>query len=137
MDDILDLLPVISSKNGDELGKPLMNDIKTGLTTSSLLFSMAEGKENKEHSILANELKVLAKRKYKKIGDVDRAHEILGMTNGIRNSYILALEHLNSSFHILDQIPTGTEGGERSEIYMQLLKSYTYSVIPKLFLDQI
>lgn len=78
IDDVLDF----TSSSG-ELGKPNLNDIKSGVVTAPVLFAA------EEHS----ELVEMIQRKFKGDGDVARANELVFDSRGIQRTRNMADEH--------------------------------------------
>ena len=78
IDDVLDF----TSSSG-ELGKPNLNDIKSGVVTAPVLFAAEEHPELVE----------MIQRKFKGDGDVARANELVFDSRGIQRTRNMADEH--------------------------------------------
>ena len=78
IDDVLDF----TSSSG-ELGKPNLNDIKSGVVTAPVLYAA------EEHPELID----MIQRKFKADGDVSRANELVFASNGIERTRDMAEEH--------------------------------------------
>lgn len=78
IDDVLDF----TSSSG-ELGKPNLNDIKSGVVTAPMLFAAEEHPELIE----------MIQRKFKGEGDVARATELVFDSQGIERTRQMAADH--------------------------------------------
>lgn len=78
IDDVLDF----TSSSG-ELGKPNLNDIKSGVVTAPVLYAAEEHPELIE----------MIQRKFKGDGDVTRANELVFDSKGIERTRSMADEH--------------------------------------------
>nr|QKY15110.1 geranylgeranyl pyrophosphate synthase (GGPPS2) [Polytomella parva] len=90
VDDILDL--TVSSSM---LGKPALNDMKSGLATAPVLFAMEEKPE----------LKPLILRRFKQEGDIAKAMELVEATQGIQRAKDLAAEHCHKAAAAIGFLP--------------------------------
>ena len=77
IDDVLDF-----TSGSSELGKPNLNDIKSGVITAPVLFAAEEHPE----------LNDMIQRKFKHDGDVSRANELVFNSNGIERTRQMAQE---------------------------------------------
>ena len=77
IDDVLDF-----TSGSSELGKPNLNDIKSGVITAPVLFAAEEHPE----------LNDMIQRKFKHDGDVSRANELVFHSNGIERTRQMAQE---------------------------------------------
>jgi geranylgeranyl pyrophosphate synthase len=110
-DDVLDF-----TKNLKQLGKPSLNDLKSGLTTAPVLFAMNESQ--------GQQLKTLAQRKYAKNGDIETTFEIIKESNGILKSSALALRHLEQAFYYLRSFSNSKNNTKK---YLQALSLKSYN----------
>ena len=78
IDDVLDF----TSSSG-ELGKPNLNDIKSGVVTAPVLFAAEEHPELVE----------MIQRKFKEDGDVARANDLVFDSRGVERTRDMADEH--------------------------------------------
>lgn len=78
IDDVLDF----TSSSG-QLGKPNLNDIKSGVITAPVLYAA------EEHPELID----MIQRKFKNEGDVSRANELVYNSDGIERTRQMAAEH--------------------------------------------
>ncbi|GMH32882.1 hypothetical protein BSKO_00716 [Bryopsis sp. KO-2023] len=78
VDDILDF-----TASSDVLGKPALNDLKSGLATAPVLLAMEEFPE----------LKPLIMRKFRDSGDVEEAVRLVEKSKGIQKARKLAEDH--------------------------------------------
>ncbi len=80
VDDMLDF-----TSSEAELGKPVLNDLKSGLTTAPTLFACDEYPK----------MLSLAARKYESSGDVEEAFEYVRKSNGLERTKDLAMQYSN------------------------------------------
>mmetsp|Transcript_1908 Transcript_1908/g.4222 ORF Transcript_1908/g.4222 Transcript_1908/m.4222 type:complete len:376 (+) Transcript_1908:1814-2941(+) len=101
IDDVLDFI-------GDaaELGKPMLNDMKSGIATGPVLFACKDNPELLE----------AVGRQFKGRNDIDLGYEC-AMKTGIVKTKHLALMHLQKALESLEHIPEG---------------SYSYSILTSL-----
>lgn len=78
IDDVLDF-----TSSSSELGKPNLNDIKSGVVTAPVLYAAEEHPELIE----------MIQRKFKADGDVRRANELVFASSGIERTRQMAEEH--------------------------------------------
>lgn len=78
IDDVLDF----TSSSG-QLGKPSLNDVKSGVITAPVLYAAEQHPE----------LKDMIQRKFKNDGDVSRAIELVFDSDGIQRTRDMAEEH--------------------------------------------
>ncbi|DBA66003.1 TPA: hypothetical protein ACH3X2_003014 [Trebouxia sp. C0005] len=78
IDDVLDF-----TSSSDELGKPNLNDIKSGVVTAPVLYAA------EQHPELID----MIQRKFKADGDVSRANELVFDSNGIERTREMAEKH--------------------------------------------
>lgn len=90
VDDILDL-----TASSSILGKPALNDIKSGLATVPVLFAAEEHPE----------LKAMILRKFKGQGDLGHAVELIGRSQGIPRARELALYHSTMAASMIRRLP--------------------------------
>ena len=82
VDDILDF-----EGKGDELGKPTLSDLGTGLATAPILFAAEEHQE----------LEDLIARKFSTPGDIEYAQQLLNSSHGIVRTKNLAIQYSNQA----------------------------------------
>ena len=89
-DDVLDYV-------GDSslLGKPTLGDLREGIATAPVLFAAEKFPE----------LHSLIKRRFKEIGDVERAAKLVFESDGIEMASNLANEHRNFALDALEELP--------------------------------
>ena len=89
-DDVLDYV-------GDSslLGKPTLGDLREGIATAPVLFAAEKFPE----------LHSLIKRRFKEIGDVERAAKLVFESDGIEMASNLANEHRNLALDALEELP--------------------------------
>ncbi|GFH15591.1 geranylgeranyl pyrophosphate synthase GGPPS2 [Haematococcus lacustris] len=90
VDDILDL-----TASSSILGKPALNDIKSGLATAPVLFA-AEQKP---------ELRPLILRKFKQEGDLSKAVQLIEASDGIQRAKDLARHHCDMAVGMVAAMP--------------------------------
>ncbi|KAL6761589.1 isoprenoid synthase domain-containing protein [Haematococcus lacustris] len=90
VDDILDL-----TASSSILGKPALNDIKSGLATAPVLFA-AEQKP---------ELRPLILRKFKQEGDLPKAVQLIEASDGIQRAKDLARHHCDMAVGMVAAMP--------------------------------
>ena len=78
VDDMLDF-----TSTSQQLGKPALNDLKSGVVTAPALFALAEHPE----------LEPLIRRNFRGEGDVERATEMIYDSQGLQRTRDLAAEH--------------------------------------------
>ena len=88
-DDILDI-----AGTNEAMGKPTGSDLKNGNLTSPLLFALNESPE----------LHRLIEREFQHKGDIEKALEIIKLTNGVEQAKDLAIEHAQASIQYLKQM---------------------------------
>ena len=93
VDDVLDFEGSLSS-----MGKPALSDLKAGISTAPVLFAAQSFPE----------LEALMDRKFKQDGDIDRAVELVGASDGIERTKQLARVHaelaMESALEMSDSI---------------------------------
>ena len=89
-DDVLDFI-------GSEslLGKPTLGDLKEGIATAPVLFAAEEFPELSE----------LIERRFKHSGDVQRAHDLVKKSAGIKRTQDLAREHCDMAISAIERLP--------------------------------
>lgn len=90
VDDILDY-----TEDSETLGKPALNDLRSGLTTAPVLFAAEEYPE----------LKPLICRKFKEEGDFEKAVELVEKSKGIEKSRAFAIEHAEKAADAIRALP--------------------------------
>ncbi|GMH36937.1 hypothetical protein BSKO_04810 [Bryopsis sp. KO-2023] len=90
IDDILDF-----TASSDVLGKPALNDVKSGLATAPVLLAMEEFPE----------LKPLIIRKFRDSGDVEEAVRLVEKSKGIQRARKLAEDHAKQALEALKSMP--------------------------------
>lgn len=99
VDDVLDFEGSL-----EILGKPPLNDLKSGLATAPVLFAM----ENNQHQA---ELEVMMERKFRGENDVERVCELVENGNGIELTKNLARVHTDLAIDAVMEMPI-TDGFE-------------------------
>ena len=89
-DDVLDYVGESSL-----LGKPTLGDLREGIATAPVLFAAEKFPE----------LHALIKRRFKEIGDVERAAKLVFESDGIEMASNLANEHRNLALDALEELP--------------------------------
>ena len=92
IDDVLDF----TSSSG-QLGKPSLNDVKSGVITAPVLYAAEQHPE----------LKDMIQRKFKNDGDVSRAIELVFDSDGIQRTRAMAEEHCKLAARTVCQIHCG------------------------------
>jgi geranylgeranyl pyrophosphate synthase len=82
VDDVLDF-----EASQDELGKPVLNDLRQGLATAPVLFAQQQFPRVKE----------LIGRKFEAPGDVEEAHDFVLRSDGIERTKDLAVDYSNQA----------------------------------------
>ncbi|KAK8121265.1 histidine kinase 3 [Apiospora kogelbergensis] len=90
VDDLLDY-----TRSNEELGKPAGADLELGLATAPLLFAWETHPE----------LGALIGRKFAQEGDVARAREVVGQSDGVEKTRALAKEYCERAIAALDTFP--------------------------------
>eukprot|EP00210_Caulerpa_lentillifera_P001728 g1659.t1 len=86
VDDIMDF----TSTSG-EMGKPGLNDLKSGISTAPVLFALEKYPE----------LKPMILRQFKQDGDVEKAVQLVEKGNGIEKARTLAMDHIKNAREIV------------------------------------
>ena len=82
VDDVLDF-----EASQDQLGKPVLNDLKQGLATAPVLFAQQQFPRVRE----------LIGRKFEAPGDVEEAHDFVLRSDGIERTKDLAVDYSNQA----------------------------------------
>ncbi|KAL6773881.1 GPS1 [Auxenochlorella protothecoides x Auxenochlorella symbiontica] len=90
VDDVLDF-----TASADELGKPALNDLRSGLATAPVLYA-AQASEP---------LRALARRRFAAPGDVDAALAIVAAGDGLARARRLAADHADLAVQALGRLP--------------------------------
>jgi geranyl diphosphate synthase len=90
VDDVLDF-----TSSQEELGKPVGNDVRSGLATAPVLFAAQDFPE----------LLPMIQRRFREPGDVSRALELVQSSKGIINATNLADHHAKQAVLALDGLP--------------------------------
>lgn len=90
VDDILDF-----TENSETLGKPAMNDLRSGLATAPILFAAEEFPE----------LKPKISRKFKEDGDVEESIRLLEKSQGLDKARAFAVEHAEKAANCIRKLP--------------------------------
>lgn len=90
VDDVLDF-----TGTADELGKPALSDLKSGLSTAPVLYA-ARG---------SPKLRTLAARRFSEPGDVELARDIVAGSDGVAQARQLAEEHADAAAAALQRLP--------------------------------
>eukprot|EP00891_Asterochloris_glomerata_P006715 jgi/Astpho2/6715/Aster-06736 len=91
VDDMLDF-----TSTSQQLGKPALNDLKSGVVTAPALFALAEHPE----------LEPLIRRNFKGEGDVERATEMIYDSQGLQRTRDLAAEHCRLAVDMVSSLPS-------------------------------
>jgi geranyl diphosphate synthase len=90
VDDILDF-----TGSSAELGKPALNDLRSGLSTAPVLFAAEQRPE----------LLPMMKRRFRGEGDVEAAKEAVESSDGIHRARELAMTHAKGALSALESLP--------------------------------
>ncbi|CAK0737531.1 hypothetical protein CVIRNUC_000928 [Coccomyxa viridis] len=91
VDDVLDF-----TGSTMQLGKPTLNDLRSGLATAPVLYAAEEHPE----------LNTLILRRFKSEGDVERAQELVFNSRGIQRARDLAAQHAQLAAQAVQSLPT-------------------------------
>ena len=99
VDDVLDF-----TSSQEELGKPVGNDVRSGLATAPVLFAAEEYPE----------LIPMIRRRFRTLGDIDAAIPLILRSNGIQKATSLAEFHASEAAKALQDLPPslGTEADD-------------------------
>lgn len=95
VDDIMDF-----TVSAAEMGKPALNDLRSGLATAPVLFAA------KEHP----DLYTLIERRFKEEGDVEAAQAMVEDSSGIARARELAAEHAAEAAAAVRRLPLPSDG---------------------------
>jgi geranylgeranyl pyrophosphate synthase len=112
VDDVLDL-----TGSSTILGKPALNDMKSGLATAPVLLAARQRPE----------LLPLIKRKFREDGDVSTALAIVQQTDGIQQARELAAHHCQMAADTIRALPDAAS--EHAAISRQALIEITSNVV--------
>ena len=90
VDDVLDF-----SGDAQQMGKPVLSDLGSGLSTAPVIFAQEEFPEIRE----------LASRRYSEMGDVERASELVARSSGIARTLEMAEGHTHRALLALERLP--------------------------------
>ncbi|KAK9808792.1 hypothetical protein WJX72_003759 [[Myrmecia] bisecta] len=90
VDDILDF-----TSSASTLGKPALNDLKSGIATAPVLFAAEEFPE----------LRPLILRKFKSSSDVQRAQQLVFRSQGIQRTRAMAADHAGMAAKSIQDMP--------------------------------
>ena len=90
-DDVLDFVG-----SGSVLGKPTLGDLKEGIATAPVLFAAEEHPQ----------LSALIERRFKHVGDVELAHDLVKRSDGIERTKELAREHSALAVKAVEALPS-------------------------------
>lgn len=93
VDDILDF-----EGKEEVLGKPALNDLKSGIATAPVLFTLQKDEYR-------DEMTQMVERKFKQEGDVERAHKLAQMSDGIKETKVLAQVHAELAMIAAMELP--------------------------------
>uniref|UniRef100_A0A061R6Y9 Geranyl diphosphate synthase n=1 Tax=Tetraselmis sp. GSL018 TaxID=582737 RepID=A0A061R6Y9_9CHLO len=113
-DDVLDF-----TANATMLGKPALNDLKSGLTTAPVLFAAEEFPE----------LIPLIERSYKQPGDIEKAVKLVKNSRGIDQSLSAAREESQLACEAIDALPA--TASEYTAACREALKSLARNVLTR------
>lgn len=108
VDDVLDF-----EGNVNELGKPALADLNSGLSTAPVLFASEQFPE----------LEAMMDRKFKSDGDVERAVELVAQSDGIERTKELARVHSEIAMEALLEL--------ESSVYRDALINLTHKVVSR------
>lgn len=114
VDDVLDF-----TSSQEELGKPVGNDMRSGLATAPVLFAA----EQHPHLI------PLVRRRFRGEGDIDQALEIILNSNGIQKAKDLAQYHASEAARALEDLPPSL--GEDADASRAALQVMTKKVVSR------
>jgi geranylgeranyl pyrophosphate synthase len=113
-DDVLDF-----TGKSQFLGKPAMNDIKSGVVTAPVLYAAEEFPE----------LVPLIMRKFREPSDVERAIEFVGRSQGIERSKALAKVYVDAALDSLERF--GSEAGQHSGLARVALQQLCLNILER------
>ena len=90
VDDVLDF-----SGNAKRMGKPVLSDLGSGVSTAPVIFAQEEFPEIRD----------LASRRYSEEGDVERAAELVARSSGIARTLEMAEGHTHRALLALERLP--------------------------------
>lgn len=114
VDDVLDF-----TSSQEELGKPVGNDMRSGLATAPVLFAA----EQHPHLI------PLVRRRFKGEGDIDQALELILNSDGIQKAKDLAQFHASEAARALQDLPPSL--GEDADASRAALQVMTRKVVSR------
>lgn len=114
IDDILDL-----TGSASVLGKPALNDLKSGIATAPVLFAAEEFPE----------LQPLIHRRFKRDGDVASAMALIKRSSGIARAKELAVQHAQLAERSIQHLPPATS--LHSALCRQALIKITHKVLTR------
>eukprot|EP00199_Chlamydomonas_sp_CCMP681_P004818 CAMPEP_0119112680 /NCGR_PEP_ID=MMETSP1180-20130426/41223_1 /TAXON_ID=3052 ORGANISM="Chlamydomonas cf sp, Strain CCMP681" /NCGR_SAMPLE_ID=MMETSP1180 /ASSEMBLY_ACC=CAM_ASM_000741 /LENGTH=144 /DNA_ID=CAMNT_0007100311 /DNA_START=147 /DNA_END=581 /DNA_ORIENTATION=- len=112
VDDVLDL-----TASATLLGKPALNDLKSGLATAPVLFAAEEQPA----------LRALIMRRFKQDGDVAQAVKLINDSSGIQRAKDLAKQHCILAAQMIQALPPAQT--EHAWQARQALISITHRVL--------
>ena len=107
VDDMLDY-----TTSSETLGKPAGADLELGLATAPLLFAW---KDNQQ-------LGVLVGRKFSAEGDVEMARELVGRSDGLEQTRVLAQEYADKAAHDISKFPNSEAKDGLVEICVKTMR---------------
>ena len=90
VDDVLDF-----TGNAEQMGKPVLSDLGSGVSTAPVIFAREEFPEMED----------LAARRYSGDGDVGRAAELVARSSGVAHTLEMAEAHTNRALQALGRLP--------------------------------
>ncbi|EFJ50585.1 hypothetical protein VOLCADRAFT_88541 [Volvox carteri f. nagariensis] len=114
VDDLLDL-----TGSSSVLGKPALNDLRSGLATAPVLFAAQEEPE----------LRPLILRRFKQEGDVALAMTLIQRTQGLRRAEELAAHHAKIAADMIRCLPVAQS--DHAEIAREALIQITHKVLTR------
>lgn len=114
VDDVLDL-----TASSSILGKPALNDLKSGLATAPVLFAVQEQPA----------LKPLILRRFRESGDVQAAMSLIEQSSGIQRAKELAAHHCNMAADMIRRLPPAQS--DHAEISREALIGITQKVLTR------
>lgn len=90
VDDVLDF-----TQSSGVLGKPALNDLRSGIATAPVLLALRQRPE----------LEDLTRRKFREVGDVERAAELVRGSDGIPQARVLAADHARRAAQCVADFP--------------------------------
>ncbi|KAG2452545.1 hypothetical protein HYH02_002782 [Chlamydomonas schloesseri] len=114
VDDLLDL-----TGSSSVLGKPALNDMRSGLATAPVLFAAQEEPQ----------LRPLILRRFKHDGDVNKAMSLIERTQGLRRAEELAAQHAKAAADMIRCLPTAQS--DHAEIAREALIQITHRVLTR------